>query len=133
MGDQLKPTVAERERATTRPDPALAAACVVIVLVPFLTIAIPYRQALYAQAGVVLAVMLALACRAALRRGCWMHLKTASRPLLWASVVYALVALQGVVVGFLGGSSPQRTSDHSNPITAVVIWITAIVLAFYSL
>ncbi len=81
------------------------AACIATVLLPFITVALPYRRALYVQAGVVVVLMLALICWALLRGDWSARLRAASPLLVVATGLYALVALLGTAVGLAGDAS----------------------------
>lgn len=98
------------------PDPraqgwALAAAVGVIVLVPYATLPLAFRQGLYVQAVVILLAVIALGVWA------WAHmglggLRDLPRPMLWGLGLYGGAALYGTLVGVFRGNPLEQVAGQ---------------------
>jgi hypothetical protein len=93
-----------RPGPNVRANAALALATAAIVLAPYATLTLAYRQALVAQAALILAATVALLLAGALRAGAVRRLLWAPRPVAAGVTLYALAAALGGVVALVRGN-----------------------------
>jgi hypothetical protein len=119
MSEQMRPSSAEGNCTELGMDPVSASHDGILeawlmgliptgmVAVPYVTLTLPFRTALKAQATLILALTLSLLVVGLLRRGWWPRLRSTPRPVLMGLLLYASVTILGALVGLVRGNNHE--------------------------